>query len=69
MARAPYIWHFDARATAPTRAICLDGKCLRTKCENDHELGYELMKRFLHVVQQRLLWTRVQLLDLYKGAE
>jgi CRP-like cAMP-binding protein len=63
---APYVWHFDARAVTVTRVIALDGKCLRTKCENDHELGYELMKRFLYVVQQRLFWSRVQLLDIYK---
>jgi CRP/FNR family transcriptional regulator, cyclic AMP receptor protein len=30
---APYSWRLDARAVEPTRAIALDGKCLRTKCE------------------------------------
>src|SRR5690348_279328 len=42
----PYRWHFDARAKELTRAIALDGKCLREKCETDHDLGYELLKRF-----------------------
>jgi len=61
----PYQWHFDARAVEMTRAIALDGKCLRNKCEQDHNLGYELLKRFAHVIEQRLQATRLQLLDLY----
>jgi CRP/FNR family cyclic AMP-dependent transcriptional regulator len=62
---APYHWHFDAQAMEPTRAIALDGKCLRGKCEDDHNLGYELMKRFAHIMEERLQATRLQLLDLY----
>jgi CRP/FNR family cyclic AMP-dependent transcriptional regulator len=62
---APYRWRFDARALELTRAIALDGKCLRTKCEDDHHLGYELMKRVSAVMEQRLHAARVQLMDLY----
>ena len=61
----PYHTHFGARAIEPTRALCLDGKCLRNKCEEDHDLGYELMKRFSEVMIQRLQATRLQLLDIY----
>ena len=61
----PYHWHFDARAIELTRAIALDGKCLREKCEEDHDLGYELLKRFAHIMDQRLQATRLQLLDVY----
>jgi CRP-like cAMP-binding protein len=61
----PYNWHFDARAVELTRAIALDGKCLRTKCEADHDLGYELLKRFTNIMEQRLEATRLQLLDIY----
>jgi CRP/FNR family cyclic AMP-dependent transcriptional regulator len=61
----PYYWMFDARAVEPTRALALDGKCLRTKCEADHDLGYELLKRFAHIMEQRLQATRLQLLDVY----
>ena len=61
----PYRWHFDARSMEVTRAIVLDGKCLREKCENDHDLGYEIMKRFAHVIAERLEATRLQLLDVY----
>ena len=61
----PYKWHFDARALEMTRAIALDGKCLRGKCEDDHEFGYEIMKRFAIIMSQRLNATRLQLFDIY----
>jgi len=61
----PYLWRFDARIVEPTRAIALDGKCLRMKCDENHDLGYELLKRFAHIVTQRLQATRLQLLDIY----
>jgi CRP/FNR family cyclic AMP-dependent transcriptional regulator len=62
---SPYRWHFDARAVTVTRAIALDGKCLLGKCEQDHDLGYDFLKRFSHVMVQRLNATRLQLLDMY----
>lgn len=61
----PFHWHFDARAMELTRAVALDGKCLRTKCDEDHQLGYEILKRFAHVMERNLQATRLQLLDLY----
>ncbi|MCX7919696.1 MAG: cyclic nucleotide-binding domain-containing protein [bacterium] len=62
---APYRWHFDIRAIEPIRAFEFDGKCLRSKCEEDHDLGYELMKRFARLMEERLQATRLQLLDMY----
>ncbi len=61
----PYQWQFDARALELTRAIALDGLCLRGKCDSDPELGYELMKRFSRIMLETLQATRLQLLDLY----
>jgi CRP/FNR family cyclic AMP-dependent transcriptional regulator len=61
----PYVWYFDSKAVELTRAIAMDGECLRNKCEEDHELGYEIMKRFSHVMVNRLSATRLQLLDIY----
>ena len=61
----PYRWHFDARAVELARAIALDGRCLRDKCEVDHDLGYEVMRRVAHVMEHRLQATRLQLLDVY----
>lgn len=62
----PYRWHFSGHATTGLRAIALDGECLRGKCEQDHSLGYEFMKRFSHIMMGRLHATRVQLIDLYQ---
>ena len=62
----PYRWRFSARAVELTRAIALDGKCLRQKSEEDHDLGYELLKRFSGIIVERLEATRLQLLDVYK---
>jgi len=61
----PYRWHFDARALTRVRAIALDGKCLRGKCDSDHELGWRLLRRFARVMEQRLQSTRLQLVDVY----
>jgi CRP-like cAMP-binding protein len=61
----PYQWRFDARASELTRAIALDGKCLRKKCEQYHDLGYELLKRFSDIMAQRLDATCLQLMDMY----
>jgi CRP-like cAMP-binding protein len=62
---APYRWGFDAKALELTRAIAMDAACLRGKCEGDHDLGYEMMKRFMPVLIQRLHATRLQILDVY----
>lgn len=61
----PYNSRFDARAVETTRAIGFDGKCLRDKCERDHELGYELQKRVIAVLGEYLDATRFRLLDIY----
>jgi CRP-like cAMP-binding protein len=61
----PYRWRFDARALEPIRVLALDGKCLRAKCEQDHDLGYELFKRLSQIMTQRLEAALLQLLDVY----
>ncbi len=61
----PYRWHFSGRAIEPTRAIALDGVCLRTKAEEDPRLGYELMKRVAQIMMERLQATRMQVIDVY----
>jgi len=61
----PYRWTYDARALELTRAIQMDAACLRQKCEDDHDLGYEMMKRFVPALTERLHATQMQILDLY----
>jgi CRP-like cAMP-binding protein len=64
----PYRWEFDARATMPTSTVAFDGACLRGKSEADHELGYQLLRRFAALLVDRLQATRLQLLDVYGHA-
>lgn len=61
----PYKAHFDAKAVAPTSAISMDGKFLLEQCEKDHDLGYELLKRFTYIMQQRLQAVRLQNPNMY----
>jgi len=61
----PYRWHFSARTLRPTHALTLDGNWLRAKCDEDHDLGYEMLKRFVDLITSRLDATRLQLLDIY----
>jgi CRP/FNR family transcriptional regulator, cyclic AMP receptor protein len=61
----PYRWHFDARAVDNTSAISLDGAALRDECERDHDMGYALLRRFAHIMEERLQATRLQLIDVY----
>ena len=62
----PYRWRFDARALEAVHAFAFDGKCLREKCEKDHELGYALMKIFSPLIIERLQAARLQILDVYR---
>lgn len=61
----PFQWKFHARAVDDVRAIALDGKCLRAKCDENHDLGYAVLMRFAQIMEQRLEATRLQLLDVY----
>ncbi len=61
----PYHWHFDARALDLTRVISLEVQCLRNKCETNHQLGYELMKRYAHSLAVQFRVTKLQLMDMY----
>lgn len=57
----PHYSHFNARALSPVQAIFFYGTRLREHCENDHDLGYELMKRIAQIFIERLQATRGQL--------
>ena len=64
----PHRWHFDARALDAVRAVAFDGACLRGKCDEDHNFGFNLLSRFTPVMLERLQATRMQLLDIYGRA-
>lgn len=59
----PYYWRFDARAVKPTKAIFIYGTRVRELCEDNHDLGFELMKRTAEVVIGRLQAARACLLE------
>lgn len=62
----PYRWQFDCRAANAVRGLSLDARWLREKCQEDHELGYSLLRELLAVIAGRLTATRRQLLKIYK---
>jgi CRP-like cAMP-binding protein len=55
----------SARAVLPGRLVLLDAPKLRQLCDQDHDLGYVVMRRLANVVASRLLVTRLQLLDMF----
>ena len=59
----PYYWHFDARAVTAAKAIFFYMTHLRELCEENHDLGYELMKRVSGIVIKRLQATRCELIE------
>jgi CRP/FNR family transcriptional regulator, cyclic AMP receptor protein len=61
----PFHWHLDARARQVTRAVALEVGALRSKCEEDHDLGYEFMKRYAHHLAAQFRVTKLQLVDMY----
>jgi CRP/FNR family cyclic AMP-dependent transcriptional regulator len=61
----PYRWRFDARAVEMTRAIGIDARCIRDKCEADPRVGYAVLKRLAPLLERRLDDTRLQILDVY----
>lgn len=56
---------FDARVLKAARLLAFEAEAVRSRCEQDHHLGYELCKRFSRVIGDRLQATRFRLLDLY----
>jgi len=63
----PYRVDLDARAVEPVIALVFDGSCLRRKIEDDHDLGYALVRRLFEKAYLRLEHVRLQRLDVYKA--
>lgn len=61
----PYRCGFEARAVTLVRALSIDAACLRKKCEENHDLGYQLFSRCAAAMAHLLGATRLQLLDVY----
>jgi CRP/FNR family cyclic AMP-dependent transcriptional regulator len=59
----PYRWHLGATAMEPTLTIVFDAAGVRRLCEQEPAIGYELHRRFMAVVVDRLQATRLRLLE------
>lgn len=55
----------SARAVLDSRLVALDSAKLSQLCEEDHELGYTVMRRLANVAAARLMICRLQLVDLF----
>jgi CRP-like cAMP-binding protein len=54
-----------AVAIEDTQTIAISAPKLLEICEMNHEVGYQVMRRMAQALSQRLVATRLQLLDLY----
>ena len=61
----PYHWHLDARALDLTRVISLEVQGLMDRCDQNHDFGYELMRRYAHHLAVQFRVTKAQLADFY----
>jgi len=63
----PFHWHWDARAVDLTRVLTLEVGCIKAKCEADHDLGYEIMKRFVQAMAKAFRERSLQLTDMFQA--
>lgn len=52
-------------ALEDTQVIAIDAASLRTLCDQDHDIGYQIMRRIATALSQRLVASRLQVLDLF----
>jgi CRP/FNR family cyclic AMP-dependent transcriptional regulator len=60
---SPFVWHFQARAMEPTTTLSLDAAHLLVSAEENHDFGYELLKRTGHILMARLHAVRARLIN------
>ena len=60
---------YTAQTVEPITAIFFYGKVLRECCENDHSLGYELLKRMSFMMYQRLQAVQNRMLTNRKHSD
>ncbi len=58
-----------ATAVIDSLVIGINAEKLRQACDEDHDLGYVVMRRLANIVASRLLVTRLQLLDMFANPE
>lgn len=53
----PNRWQFTSRAVEPVRGLMFDAEWLRDRCEQNHELGYHLLRELVAAVTQQFAAT------------
>lgn len=61
----PYKHMSAACAVTDLRAVSLDATCMRSKCEQNPALGYQMFLQFVPHMVVRFRAMRMQLLDVY----
>ena len=59
----PYRWNFQARAKKAARVLEFDGEAIRGHCEQDPHTGYEILKRFVQLMSERLETARTRMME------
>ncbi len=59
----------SATAVVDSRLAMIDSTKLRELCDQDHDLGYLVMRRLANIVASRLMSSRLQLLDMFAEPE
>lgn len=54
----------SAQAVSKSRLVVINGDELAALCEEDHHVGYVIMRRLANVVASNLLTVKLQLMDL-----
>lgn len=56
----PYQWRFDAKAGEACELLVIDGLEVRKQMAKDHAFGFEVYKRLVPVMNQRLIAARLK---------
>lgn len=65
----PHRWAFDIQALTNAEVLYIEATQIRKHMKEDPTFAYEVMKVFFKVMTDRLMHSRLQLLDLYKNPE
>jgi CRP-like cAMP-binding protein len=57
-----------ARVCQPSRLLCIQGEPLARLCEEDHDLGFLVMRRVSNIVASQFLATRLYLYDIIQNS-
>ncbi|QDT43835.1 cAMP receptor protein [Gimesia alba] len=55
-------------AVDDTQTIAIDAAKLRALCDEDHDIGYQIMRLIAKALSQRLVASRLQVLDMFGDA-